>query len=81
MVCGAFCANGTTELAFLKHIENAEDYLNTLETCMLLYENAFRGKNFKFMQDGVNILTVRTCKECFNALNIDVTTWAAKSSD
>lgn len=81
MVWGAFSAEGTTELAILEQKQNAEDYLNTLETYMLPYAYAFHGETFKFMQDGASIHTARICNEWFHALNIDVIPWAAKSPD
>lgn len=50
MVWGTYSAESTTELAFLEHKRNAEDYLNTFETYMLSSAYAFYGKkNFRFL--------------------------------
>lgn len=55
---GCFLADGITVLAIFEQ-NNAEDYINTLETYVLPNAYAFYGENFKFMQNDASIHT--TC--------------------
>lgn len=61
---GGLSSKSITELAILEGKQNAEKYLNISETYIPPPAYALHGVNFKFMQKGAGVHTVRIVLTC-----------------
>lgn len=72
---------GTTEFAILDGKQTSQNYFTTLESFMLPFAYVYHEEMFDFIQNGAGLHTARICYKFFQALDITVLPWAAKSPD
>ena len=81
MVWAAFCEKGKTRMAFLSGKQNALKYTETLRDYLLPFVADNLTGSWIFQQDNASIHTAVVTKKWFEANNIDVMPWPARSPD
>lgn len=81
MVWGGFGVGGVTPLVILDGKQDAEKYIQTLETYMKPHGRRICGPHWTFQQDNASIHTARVTKQWFVDQNVTLMKWPARSPD
>lgn len=81
MVWGAFSGVGKLELAFVSCRMTSQDYVKVLTDHLLPFRQRFRRIKFIFQQDNAPIHVSNVTMNWFQAKNVDVMSWPARSPD
>ena len=78
MIWGAFSANGIAELVVVEERQNAQKYVNVLETSLFPFDEVHHGQDFIFQQNNASINTAKVTKAWFKYKNVTALNWPDK---
>lgn len=81
MVWAAFGSGGKTDIVFMNGRQDSRKYQEVLEKHLLPTAPQICGQNWRFQQDNAPIHTSRSTKAWFEAKNVSVLDWPARSPD
>ncbi|CDF33202.1 unnamed protein product [Chondrus crispus] len=81
MFWGAFCGTKKCELVLLEGNQNAEDYIQTLESYLLPFIDQELNAGWIYMHDGAFIHRAHRVRQFFEEEEVPVMDWPAKSPD